>query len=257
MWELWLQRLIKYDTLNYPEGDFAFQAGNFLFFLIPFMLALIVLLAVIYFISKIYLTKGSKAISWSIRLIVLLLLLIPLFEPVLMMPDIIPEENFLVILLDKSMSMGIADGIDGETRLENVRRILEDEETGVLSGLEENFKIRYYEFGESASRADSIDYTESNETGTNISSALKRIMSDYKGLPLAGVVMLSDGGDNSKDDPLTAAEELRGLEIPVHIIGMGSERFDNERELIEVNAGKGLSEGTGAEIDVKIRSWIN
>ncbi len=257
MWESWLQRLINYDTMNYSEGEFAFQVGSFIYFLVPLIIVLILILGVIYYISKIYMTKGSKVFSLAIRLIALLLLLLPLFEPVLMMPDIIPEENFLVIMLDKSMSMGIGDGKDGETRLQSVRRILENEETGVLTGLEKNFKIRYYEFGASASRKDSLLYTDANDTGTNLSTALKRVISDYKGLPLAGIVMFSDGGDNSKDDPLTIAEELRGLEIPVHIIGTGSESFDIERELVEVNAGKGLSEGTGAEIDVKIRSWIN
>ncbi|MFC1563396.1 hypothetical protein ACFL6G_00605 [candidate division KSB1 bacterium] len=257
MSEIWFQRLFKFDSLKYAEGEIVLQIGNFIFLIVPFLLAIAAAVLITYFISKIYLTRGSKLFSLSIRIIVLLLLFIPLFEPVLMVPDIIPEENFLVVMVDKSMSMGIKDGNEGLSRLEEIRGILENEETGILDELEQNFKVRYYEFGSEASRVDSINFSTTEETKTNISSALQRVISDFKGLPLTGIVFFSDGGDNSRDDPFASAEELRGLDIPVHIIGVGSEKFDNERELVEVNAGKGLSEGTGAEIDMKIRSWIN
>lgn len=51
------------------------------------------------------------------------------------------------------------------------------------------------------------------------------------------------------------AEELGGLSIPIHVVGLGSETFEQERELLDVSYTKGLRKGAGAEVWAKVRSW--
>ncbi len=255
MWEIWFERLFKFTQVNFQEGNIVIQAGKFIYLLAPLLLLILAGALVIYLTTNIYFSKSSKAISFTLKALALILLFLPLFEPSLMVPDIIPDESFVVVMVDRSQSMSIKDGENDQTRLDYVRHLLENEETGILNELEENFKIRFYEFGGDASRPDSVDYSSADKDDTNLTASLQRVVSDYKGLPLAGILMFTDGGDNSEADPLSIVEELRDMNIPIHIVGVGSEAFENEREILEVNAGKGLAEGTGAEVDVKIRSW--
>ena len=42
-----------------------------------------------------------------------MLILVPLLEPVLIMPDVVPDENFVAVLVDASESMNIEDAAGG------------------------------------------------------------------------------------------------------------------------------------------------
>ncbi|MFC1555074.1 glutamine amidotransferase [candidate division KSB1 bacterium] len=256
MWESIFEWLFKFKTTNYSEGDLILQAGRAF---IPYLILtaiLIIVFFIIYKIANIYTTVKGKALSLSLKILALILLCLPLFEPSLIMPDIVPNENFLAVLVDGSSSMSIPDGKFGESRLDDIRHILTNSDDGIIPELEENFKIRLYSFSDDISRVDSIGYILGNGKETNYANALERIISDFKGLPLTGIVMLTDGSDNSTDNPLSMVEELRSLNIPLHIVGIGSEQFEQERELLDVTYNKGLKKGAGAEISVKVRSSI-
>ncbi|KPK95985.1 hypothetical protein AMJ80_02565, partial [bacterium SM23_31] len=257
MLESLFEWLFKFKLSNYfPDGKIVFQAGRALYPFLGLILFLLIAFAVIYFITNIYTTTRSKTISITLRAAALLVLCLPLLEPMLIMPDIVPNENFLAVLIDDSVSMTIDDGYYKETRSGDAEYILIDEKKGIIQELEENFKVRLYSFSDEVSRVDSIEYLTNEGRGTNLTTGLQRIISDFKGLPLTGVILLTDGGDNSTDDPQNPVEELRSLEIPLHVIGLGSEEFEQERELLDVTYSEGLKEGAGAEISVKMRSWI-
>ena len=145
----------------------------------------------------------------------------------------------------------------GLSRFAEATQLLFEEGPGIAPALEEHFKVRYYSFEESALRVDSVQHVGPSGRGTNISAALDRVISDFKGVPLAGVVLMTDGGDNSSDVPLNQAEELRNLDVPLHIVGLGQPFFEHEREILEAVASQSVEESTGAEIEVKVRSWID
>ncbi len=249
------ESLFKFDRVHFVEGSVGFQSGSAA---VLFGLALIVLamgLVLLYRSTDRYARRRDRALSFGLRTAALLLLCVPLFEPVLITPDVVPDENFVAVLVDASESMNVPDASSGRTRLDEARRVLFEGRDAVASDLEEHFKVRYYAFGDGARRVDDVLTTVADGRRTNLSSALDRVLSDFRGLPLAGVVMLTDGGDNSSDVPLNKAEELRAREVPLHVVGLGLESADRERELLETVVHRGVDETTGAEIDVKVRSW--
>ena len=249
------EKLFKFDSIQFAEGEIGFQAGQAAFVFGLLVVFLVVGFCLVYFITNVYTSDRARAVSLGIRIPALLLLCLPLFEPVLITPDVVPDENFVAILVDGSASMTIPDGALGATRSDDVRHILFDEDDSILPGLEEHFKVRYYLFSDEALRTDSVRQAAPGGHGTNLSAALDRVLSDFKGLPLSGIVLLTDGGDNSTEVPLNKAEEMRTLDIPLHIVGLGQERFEQEREILDVVVSKGVGETTGAEIEVKVRSW--
>ena len=57
---------------------------------------------------------------------------------------------------------------------------------------------------------------------TRLGDALEAILADHAGGPLAGVLVLSDGGQNRGVDPLALADALAAAKAPVATIGVGS-----------------------------------
>ena len=247
--------LFKFTRLNYAEGEIGFQAGQAAVVFGLLVVVLLVGFGLVYFLTNLYTGDRSKAVSLGLRIPVLLLLCLPLFEPVLVMPDVVPDENFVAVLVDASESMNIVDGAFGGARRDDARQLLFDPDDGVAAPLGEHFKLRYYTFSGQATRVDSLPDARADGRRTDLTAALDRVISDFKGVPLAGVVLLTDGGDNGTGVPLNKAEELRSLDIPMHIVGLGRESFETERELLDVEVSKSVEESTGAEIDVKVRSW--
>ena len=78
---------------------------------------------------------------------------------------------------------------------------------------------------------------------------------DLNGLPLAGIVLVSDGADNGGtryDDALLA---LRASRIPVYTVGIGRERFDRDLAIERVQAPRRTLSGANVlvEADVRVR----
>ncbi len=217
------------------------------------LLALAIALVLVYRSTRQYASARDRARSFGLRAGALLLLVLPLFEPVWVVPDVVPDENFVAVLVDASESMNVPDAEDERTRHDEVRRVLFDR--GLASDLEEHFKVRYYGFGADARREQAVREAASDRSGTNLSAALDRVLSDFRGLPLSGVVLLTDGADNSTDVPLNLAEALRERDVPLHVVGVGQEEAEGDRELVQASANPGIEFTTGAEIDVKVRSW--
>jgi uncharacterized membrane protein len=242
--------LFKFSPINFAEGELGIQYGS------PMLIVLLVVLlggalGILYWLTNRYPSERAKATSFGLRAVVLILLCIPLLEPVLVSPDVVPDENFVAVLVDDSESMMLTDGEEGITRKEEARRIVSE----LAPELGDVFKIRYYTFSSDASRVDSIRAAAATGTQTNLSTALDRVLNDFQGLPLTGVVLLTDGADNSMAVPRNQAEIFREREIPLHVVGIGREDFENDRELLEVVSSRSVEETTGAELDVKVRSW--
>jgi uncharacterized membrane protein len=247
--------LFKFDRLNFTEGSIGLEDGAGVLLFAAAVCLLLAGIVWIYRSTDRYLTRRDRSISFGLRTLVLILLCLPLLEPILVMPDVVPDENFVAVLVDASESMNVPDGAGDATRSEEVRDLLFEGSNAVAPSIEEVFKVRYYGFGEDARRVDSARTLAADRHGTNLSAALNRVLSDFRGLPLAGVVLLTDGGDNSTDVPLNSAEALRAQDIPLHVVGFGQESATGERELLEAAVSRGVEETTGAEIDVKLRSW--
>lgn len=255
MWNQAAEFFLKFKSIQYNEGNIVFQSGTGLFFFGVLFLLLSGGMIYLYFSTNIYRSRNTKVISMILRTAALCLLCFPLLEPVLLTPDIYPGENFLVILADKSASMSIKDGYFDDTRDNDTGRILFDDKNHLIRNLREDYKLRYYSFSEESERIDSLNSKPADGKATNILQSLKRIISDFKGLPLAGIVLFTDGCDNSNDDPFDTISELKSMNIPIHIVGLGSESFEQERELLKISTNKGLDEQSGAEINIKVRSW--
>jgi len=189
--------------------------------------ALAVLVAVrAYAGRQLPLTTPQRRILVALRLGVLLLLLVFLMRPMVVGGQGGRRDAVVPVLVDVSRSMALTDA-DGESRMARAQAIA----ARLEAGLSDQFHVDLLSFGE--------ELTNAPEGGlqpvarrSDLSGALDAVRRRYLGRTVAGVVVVSDGGDTAREE----ASGTHAIEAPVYAIGVGS-RVLKDREVASLTAG--------------------
>jgi uncharacterized membrane protein len=196
-------------------------------------------------------SRLDRAILVGLRLALVAVLLLCLFRPTLVLRAAVPQQNFLGVLIDDSRSMTIADGASAP-RSAFVESQLSDDGP-LLKALSDKFVLRFFRFSSSADRlAAGVGDLAYEGTSTRLGPALERARDELAGLPLAGLVMITDGGDTSDvvlDEPLAT---LRARSIPVFTVGVGDEHFDRDIQISRVETPRTILKGSSVSVDVAV-----
>ncbi len=175
-----------------------------------------------------------------------------LMQPSLVLSTLVPRENLLAMLVDNSRSMSIEE--EGVARGEQATGLLE-EDSDFLSALADKFYLRYFRFGHQGERIEPpLEFDWSGDQ-TNIASGLERILTETRSLPLGGVVLFSDGSDNSYRDFKDVLAELKARKVPVHTVGLGPETLEQDVEITQVSSPRLLLPETVSLVRVAIRHY--
>lgn len=188
-----------------------------------------------------------------LRGLIFVILAACLLRPSLVLSSSVPQRNVLAILLDDSRSMQLAD-LDSERRLDAMRRVLGDS-TDLIDQLSERFVLRYFRFAADAAPLAGTASLQAQGTRTDLATALEGARQELADLPVAGIVMVTDGADNSTADLAAPLLGLQARRIPVYTVGVGRERFARdlaiERLALPATALAGAT--TLAEVSLRIR----
>ncbi|MEA3247984.1 MAG: hypothetical protein U9Q74_17690, partial [Gemmatimonadota bacterium] len=196
-------------------------------------------------------TARDRAVLTALRVVALLVLVACLFRPMLLLSEAVPRRNFVGVLLDDSRSMRIADR-DGRSRADFVRDTLGARST-LLTRLQERFQVRLFRFGATSARADSAGTLTFEQRDTRLVDAVDAARQDLEAVPLSGLVVVTDGADNSLTPVNDALLALRARSVPVFTVGVGSERFARDIEVQRVEAPRRLLKGGTLVADVIVR----
>ena len=241
----------KYPLLVFQQGDFVLGASR------PALVAVLALAALAGAALVTYrsiVSEGSprdKGLLIALRLALIAVLFFCLVRPTLVLKAAVPQQNFLGVLLDDSRSMMIADR-DGQPRSQFVQRQLTGPQAPLLNELSKRFVLRFFKFSSSAGRVTSAADAHYDGTSTRLGDALERARDELSGLPLAGLVLVTDGADTSDasiDDPLAS---LKARSIPVFPVGLGQERFSHDVQISRVETPRVVLKGSSLVVDVVI-----
>src|SRR3954468_10391582 len=248
----WLFKfLFKYPALTFEQGDFTFVASRTTIVALG-VLAVLALAAL--FTYRGISTEGhrrDRAILTTLRVALVLLLLFCLFRPSLILKAAVPQQNFLGVLVDDSRSMTIADR-DGQPRTEFIQQQLSQPDSTLLNALSQRFVLRFFRFSSTADRLPSPGDLKYAGTATHMGQALERARDELSGLPLAGLVMVTDGADTSDvtlDEPLAS---LKARSIPVFPVGVGQDHFARDIQITRVETPRTTLKGTSLAVDVVV-----
>jgi hypothetical protein len=72
-----------------------------------------------------------------------------------------------------------------------------------------------------------LDKIEARGQTTSLGDALRAVVARKRGQPMAGVLVVTDGANNSGSDPRAAAQLARDARVPLFIYGVGTQRPRN------------------------------
>ena len=245
--------------MQYTEPNFftAIEAGTFSFAygISPILFGLFVVLIITgvwltYLKTTRPLTPAWKALFVTLRSSVLVLILFCLLRPVITTLQVSPQETYLGVLIDDSQSMSIEDLSGGQSRRSAVAELFFED--GLLGKLSASFQIRSFRFDKETQRIAGIDDLSEAGTATSIAQALSYVDDQLSGLPLGGLVLISDGADNSGIDPVIVAQDFGTRQIPIFTIGVGQEDIPQDIGIVDVRVAKTVLEGSVFNVQVAV-----
>lgn len=249
MLESMFQMVFGYRRVLFEQGEFRLSpsVGSYLAALV--VLAIVGATILIYRRASLRGRLRDRIVLASLRLATLGLLLLCLFRPVLAVKAAIPQRNLLAVVLDDSRSMQIPD-VNGAPRGAFVQR--EFGESALMKGLSERFGLRVFRFSSAADRLASANGLTFTGQQTRLGAALDGVRQEMSGLPVAGMVVVSDGADTSETPLEEALLALKAEGLPVFTVGVGSERLERDIEISRVTVPKTALKGGSMLVDIAI-----
>lgn len=243
--------LFKYRPLVFEQGDFVFGApASVRLWLVG--LAVVGAVAVAsYALARGKATPIDRTVMATLRVALLGVLLFSLLQPALRLSTVVPQQNFVGILVDDSRSMQLADG-DGGVRSDFVREAFTPGESELLAALSERFSLRFFRFSSRAGRIDGPQELTFDGTHTDLPRALDVAREELSGVPLSGLVMITDGADTRGRPVTQALVPLQAAGVPVFTVGVGEEAVSPDIELGRVELPRAVLEGSSLVVDVVV-----
>jgi len=187
------------------------------------------------------LTSRRRWILFGLRLGVILLALFAMFRPTLVHSKVKKQSATLVLLIDRSRSMTVADAVGGKTRWALLNHALDDA-LPTLAALSQELEVKIYTFDSSLHPIDFANgklELESSPEGqeTAIGAALEDVLRREAGKRLAGVILMSDGAQRAYAPHDLAAQgparRLADLGFPLYTLPVGQARgLDQARDVL-------------------------
>ena len=232
------------------QGTLSFAYGVSLELFGLFALLIVAAVWLSYYRTTRPLSPGWKVWFIGLRSAVLMLILFCLLRPVVNTRQVSPQDTYLAVVLDNSQSMSIAD-VDGRTRRQAAAA--EFLAGPVMEELAESFQLRTFAFDQTTRRIGDNGDLGASGAGSAVGQALEAVADQLDGLPLGGVVLVSDGADNSNVDPLITAQEFGDRQIPVFTVGVGQEDIPLDIGIIDVSAARTVLEGSVFTVTAALR----
>jgi uncharacterized membrane protein len=184
---------------------------------------------------------GQRATLTLLRAITLLLLIAILLRPVVMVPPAAANNSLLPVLVDVSRSMRLTEAA-GISRLQRAQAIVRD----LQKQLGSEYRIEVLTFGESLAAATDLERLAPTARRSDLGGAMADLADRYRSNRVAGVIVLSDGGDTSPQETRRDA----AIKAPVITVGIGSTEVARDREVVNLTAGEPLLPGASIDLSV-------
>ena len=255
----WFEKLFNYSPEIFRQGHLTFTGH------IPpqvIILALPLLVVAVWFAYRLVAPRTSTA-AWrtvlALRLALVIVLLFLLSDPAMRWMRG-REDVFTAVLVDTSRSMAITDVDAGRTapisRIDGARQLLLGNGPagqGLLKALNSSSKVLVYGFDDNERRITSMDELKADGQFTNIYRGIHDMEAELRGMPLAAVVLITDGGRNTGGTTEDAAGLLAARGVPLYPIGLGNPNPPNDYEVVSVVAPKRVRRDSEIEVQITVR----
>lgn len=255
MAERLFELLFKYRPIVFDRGDLVLLSPLPLGVVVALGAVALVLTGLAYRRAHATLTARARAVLWGLRAGVVVILVFCLSGPALRLSTVVPQQNVIGILVDDSRSMQVTDQDDRTRGAVAAEAFAPD--GPVMRALAQRFRVRVFRFSETLDRVDSVGALAFDGRRTDLAEALAAARRELATVPLAGLVVASDGASNgsgSLAEPLLA---LAADRVPVYTVGFGDVALEPDIELNRAALPRSVLQGAAvvAELSVQSRGY--
>lgn len=244
-----------------------------------FLLVLAALLLVVYIYRREGRSRPKRITLAALRLLLLGLILVLLNRPILTLDQSRVEPSVLAVLVDDSVSMKVRDGAAGpdgqpESRLRAAVQLLIGQNQPLLHELAKQHEIRVFRFDRDAQpigelgqvkddaspapdRSSALTQALSELTPqgqqTQVIRSIQRVLDDLQGQRIAGVVVLTDGRETTREPMASAMETLKNYGVKIYPIPIGTDQLPRNIEIQAVSVQDSAFNGDIVNVKVTIR----
>ena len=243
----------------FSYSPFVFSQGEFRFDLTPASLAATLLVGVVatgavMTYKRVRVNEGrvrDRVVLTTLRVLALAVVLFCLFRPTLVVRAAVDQQNVVAVLLDNSRSMQIPDQ-GSQPRGQYIRSQF-GPDGALLKTLSDKFLVREFQFSSTSGRLTSTQDMKFDGAQTKLGTALTSVREELAGLPVAGIVLVSDGADTTDASIADALLGLKAEKLPVFTIGVGSEKLPRDIQIDRVSTPRRVLKNASMMLDVIVR----
>ena len=251
MFDALFQALFSHRLIVFQQGEFRFDVSTGS--LVAAALVSVLMAAAIMTYRRVG-GKGrmrDRVVLTALRMAALALVLFCLFRPTLIVRAAVPQQNVVAVLLDDSRSMQIPDW-DGQARGAYLTEQFGTPESALMQALSDRFLVRVFRFSSTAGRLESASDLDFNGSQTRLAAALDGAREELAGLPVSGLVLVSDGADTSEASMADALLGLKAERLPVYTVGVGSTQLPRDIQIDRVNTPRLALKDASLLVDVTV-----
>jgi uncharacterized membrane protein len=246
------QALFSYRPVVFQQGEFRFDVTTASF--VAAALVGAVAAVAIFTYRRIHVNDGStrdRVVLTALRLAALAVVLFCLFRPTLAVRAAANQQNIVAVLVDDSQSMQIPD-MGGKPRGAFVQEQFGAPDSPMMKPLTDRFLVRVFRFSATAGRTGAVKDLTFSGSQSNLGTALDGVREELAGLPVAGIVLVSDGADTSEASLGTALLGLKAQKTPVFAVGVGGERLERDIQVDRVSTPRTVLKDSSLLVDVVV-----
>jgi hypothetical protein len=233
----------------FRNGEFVFARGWPLWLMgLAATLGLVAIVGTLLWRRQLGLWRAAVVALLQFAFLTVLLLL--LWRPVLNVERIRERENVVAVLVDNSASMNVTTAAATPSWRQQATRALQ---AGTLAQLAASSELRLFAFSDQLQSIESLGELADGTAGTRIGDALQAVTQMASSVPLAAVVLVSDGAESGGTLGESVLAQLAATGIPLHTVGVGPEQLQDDLELeqLEVPRSGGAGETLRAVVSVR------
>ena len=251
MFDAIFQALFSHRLIVFQQGEFRFDASTGS--LVAAALVGVLMAAAIMTYRRVG-GRGrmrDRFVLTALRMVALALVLFCLFRPTLIVRAAVPQQNVVAVLLDDSRSMQIPDW-EGQARGAYLTEQFGTPDSPLIHALSDRFLVRVFRFSSTAGRLESASDLNFSGSQTRLAAALDGAREELAGLPVSGIVLVSDGADTSDASMADALLGLKAEQLPVYTVGVGSTQLPRDIQIDRVNTPRVALKDASLLVDVTV-----
>ena len=253
MFETLFQFLFEYRLHVFRQGDFRFAPPADAPVAAVVVTAALAMTFVSYRVLRSRVQWRERGVLAALRVAALAIILFCIFRPVLVVKAAVSQQNVVGILIDDSRSMQLPEaGAGNATRGDRVRQTFGDPDSAIMKALSERFLVRTFRFSSSTARVSAPADLTFGGTQTRLANAIESARQELAGLPVSGLVLVSDGADTTDATVADALLASKAEALPVFTVGVGQETLTHDIQVGRVQTPRTALKGTSLLVDALI-----